>query len=139
MDQSPLFGTGAGSFKYGYSEVVADVQGWPGLVSDDPHQQFLHICAEYGLVGLIIFLAALLAIAASGSTSSFHVGKIILMCFLLGSIANSFFNGHFSSFVEGRFAWIFLFALCSGTDDRFGEVLKQKLSVFRNLTEKIAR
>ena len=125
--QSPVLGTGAGSFKYGYSQIVSEVQGWSGLVSDDPHQQFLHVLAEYGAIGLAVFLLALLAIAFSGRFVDFPPANIALYAILFGTIANSFANGHFSSFVEGRFAWVFMFALCSGTPDRFGEFWRRKI------------
>ena len=131
IQQAPIFGVGAGSFKYTYAQVVASFEGWRGSISDDPHQQFLHIFAEYGVIGLVIFLCGLGAIGLSGSNSSFSLGYVALMCVLLGTAANSMANGHFSSFVEGRFAWIFMFALCSGTSDRAGGYLIKRWGVIR--------
>ena len=56
IQDKPFLGSGAGSYKYDYQATVEGVNGWRGGFTDDPHQQYLHIAAEYGLVGLMIFL-----------------------------------------------------------------------------------
>lgn len=110
IQQAPILGTGTGGFKYSYAEVNLEAKkDWLRYVSDDPHNQYLHITAEYGLVGLFLFLFILVRIFSS-LTINFPVGSysFIGLSFLVGIFFTSFFNGHFSSFVEGRFFWIFV-------------------------------
>lgn len=80
IKSSPFLGVGAGSFESEYSRVVSGVNGWRGLVSDDPHQQFLHICAEYGAVGLLVFLLGLFSVGSSGGVTGFSLGSVGLLC-----------------------------------------------------------
>ena len=64
IGDKPLLGSGAGSFEDDYGKVAqAKATGWRAKRSSDPHQQYLHIAAEFGLVGLgffLLFLASLL-------------------------------------------------------------------------------
>jgi O-antigen ligase len=106
----PLFGTGAGGFSQGYADQVSVAAGWRGLVSDDPHQQYLHIAAEYGVVGLSLFIISL-SLWLKYSFLRTDINQRIAMAVLIATIANSFANGHFATFVEGRLVWIFLAAL----------------------------
>jgi O-antigen ligase len=102
---SPVSGAGAGGYPIAYAYVVDGQSGWRGLLTNDPHQQYLHIAAEYGLVALSIFL---LAIGLIGWTrqSSRYVGVGLVV--LAGTLANGFANGHFATFVEGRLIWMML-------------------------------
>jgi len=114
IKDKPLLGSGSGSFRHDYSHRVKDIAGWRGRVSDDPHQQYLHIAAEYGLVGLFLFLIAI----SSWFFSHYDFRcpyQMAAIAFLIGTMANAFANGHFSAFVEGRFVWIFLATGLSGT------------------------
>lgn len=104
----PLLGTGSGSFKYGYQEQVKNFEGWRGKLSDNPHQQYLHIAAEQGLVGLMLFFGALLAWLVPLQWNSMSNFQYCALAIFLGCFLNSFFNGHFSSFVEGRLLWVSL-------------------------------
>lgn len=113
----PLFGTGSGSFKYGYAEQVRDIEGWRGGPSDNPHQQYLQIAAEQGLIGLTLFIWALVVWLIPLKWSSISSYQYCGLAVLLGCFLNSFFNGHFSSFVEGRLVWISLAVLLVNTYD----------------------
>lgn len=103
----PFFGSGAGAFALDYSAHVAGVDGWQGGLSDDPHQQYLHIAAEHGLLGLLIFLFSIGIWFRSAINASNPYAKFALVI-LIVTILNSFANGHFSAFIEGRLCWIFL-------------------------------
>ena len=104
IGDKPLLGSGAGSFEDDYGKVAqAKATGWRAKRSSDPHQQYLHIAAEFGLVGLGIFLLFLASLLL-GFKLTFI--SIFGMSILLGISATSFFNGHFSSLVEGRIFWI---------------------------------
>lgn len=108
------FGTGSGSFKNGYTEAVAGDSGWRSIVSDDPHQQYLHVAAEQGIPGLMIFiicLGAWLFTLKSASDVYHYLGIAILIATAVNGLA----NGHFGTFVEGRLVWIYTAGLLSGT------------------------
>ena len=115
ISDKPVLGSGAGSFPNDYSKLVVNDNSWRGAVVDDPHQQYLHIAAEYGLVGLMIFLASLILILMTKRPTA-SVNILLAKAFLLGTMANGFANGHFSAFVEGRFVWIFVGAFLAGTE-----------------------
>ena len=118
IQNKPLLGSGAGGYKYDYGALVADQDGWRSKVIDDPHQQYLHIAAEHGLIGLLFFILAFSSWLFSKipGTQIFYVAGIAV---LLGTVANGFANGHFSAFVEGRFFWISVAAFLAGTQSYF--------------------
>tara|TARA_Y100000991_G_scaffold201475_1_gene174553 strand:- start:3899 stop:5155 length:1257 start_codon:yes stop_codon:yes gene_type:complete len=118
IENKPLLGSGAGGYKYDYEALVAGQVGWRSKVIDDPHQQYLHIAAEHGLLGLFLFILAFSSWLFSKipSTQIFYVAGIAV---LLGTAANGFANGHFSAFVEGRFFWISVAAFLAGTQSYF--------------------
>lgn len=100
----PIFGSGAGSFETDYSKVAESRSvGWRAGRSNDPHNQFLHIAAEYGLVGLMLLAAFIGSLIHSLRIDPFSIFGLSV---LLGFCATSFFNGHLSSLVEGRMFWI---------------------------------
>ena len=110
----PLLGSGAGAFKNDYKSLVDGQNGWRSKPIDDPHQQYLHIAAEHGLIGLALFLFAVLGWLFSKIPHNplFYVAGVAI---LLGTVANGFANGHFSAFVEGRFFWIVIAAFLANT------------------------
>ena len=48
--------TGSGSFADAYAETVKDQTDWRAQKTDDPLQQYLHIWAKHGIIGVFIFL-----------------------------------------------------------------------------------
>lgn len=113
IKDKPIFGSGAGSFKHDYAGLdnVRSGNGWSAAVTDDPHQQYLHIAAEYGILGLALFILAVGAwiysvLSLSPDELRLNVFAIAAAVILIGTFANGFSNGHFSAFVEGRFVWI---------------------------------
>src|SRR5205814_9338384 len=59
----PLLGVGTAGFETEYRSRVAGRTGMAGRVTADPHNQFMKIAAEQGLVGFAVFLAFLGAAA----------------------------------------------------------------------------
>jgi O-antigen ligase len=114
---NPLLGTGTGDYRHVYADLVRDVPGWRGRLVEDPHQQYLHIWSEHGLIalGLLLLFLAMSAKSAlemrHGSYSNFGY---IALAILLATALNGLVNGHFSSFVEGRLFWIIFAAMLSG-------------------------
>lgn len=101
--KKPFLGSGSGGFSQDYSEIVTGSEGWRAIVTDDPHQQYLLIAGEQGLVGLGIFLAVLVTFLISQGDDRYRHGAIGI---IMMTAINGMFNGHFGSFVEGRLFWI---------------------------------
>jgi len=115
IEENWVLGTGAGAFKYFYADQVVGLESWRSIVADDPHQQYMHIWAEYGLVGLIFFLTAIGAwIRYLVISVDLDVFVILGLSVLIATMVNSLFNGHFSAFVEGRLVWISIAAFLNG-------------------------
>jgi len=111
--QRPLLGTGADGLKHFYVQQVANEEGWRRQATDDLHQQYLNIAAEFGLIGLAIFafLIASLLIRPYQRQHFLFLGAALALSYL----ANGFANGHFNGFTEGRLIWIFWGAMLAGT------------------------
>ena len=104
-----ILGTGAGGFQEEYAKTVEGVRGWRATITDDPHNQFLHIWAEYGIFGLAFFILFLVAVGCRARLSE-TFGLIALVTLLISCTAGTF-NGVFGSSIEGRILF-FTFAIC---------------------------
>jgi len=127
---SAILGSGSGSFSNRFAEKAANYGDWIAKKSDDPHNQYLLLWAEHGLIGLGLFLMAIGSVLFKGvlmrshlddSISEREVATLILVVayFLVSSLA----NGHFGSFVEGRICWIviaFILAILPGNEYQLG-------------------
>ncbi|MDP2817468.1 MAG: O-antigen ligase family protein [Polaromonas sp.] len=99
---NPLFGLGTGGFKQEFSAIAAEkYSGWRANPAGDPHNQYLFILAENGLVGLAAFLSVLAMILKYALKSGTIYGKMAAGC-LLAWGATSLFSGHFRTFPEGH-------------------------------------
>jgi len=103
IEKHPLFGVGTGGFRAAYVQQVADVKGWQATSTTDPHNQFLKIFAEQGIVGLAIFLVFIASAFWQRAAEPFRILGLGVLC---GWCATSLFNSHFSTFSEGRFIFI---------------------------------
>ena len=125
---NPFLGSGSGGFSQGYARMVADDEGWRATVTDDPHQQYLLIAAEQGLVGLSLFLGILVAMLVSRGDDS---NRVCALGILMMTAVNGMFNGHFGTFVEGRLFWTMMgVLLCSTTPLKSFADLKSASSEF---------
>lgn len=101
IEARPWFGYGTGSFEAAYRQQVAGQTGWQAIdLSADPHDQYLKIAAEHGLVGLAVFFAFLLTAFFQRPGSSY---RLIGLGVLLSWCGTSLFSSHFSTFSEGNF------------------------------------
>lgn len=106
--ERPLLGTGTGGFGRAYSaHVKAKYGDWRQLPTADPHNQYLHVLAEQGVIGLLMFLAYIAAGLLDRSAGS---TRVLAVGMLLAWSATSMLSGHFKTFAEG-----YLLALVLGT------------------------
>jgi O-antigen ligase len=104
----PLFGVGTGGFEDGYRPYGQSVAGWQGSETADPHNQFLKILGEQGLIGLAAFLFFIFrALTCQAPTPYRQLATAALISWCATSLANS----HFSTFVEGRLIFFWLGAM----------------------------
>ncbi len=100
------WGGGTGGFRNLYASVIPkDATGWQAETVGDPHNQFLKIAADQGLVGITAFLAILvLSWKAMGSDAMGMAGRGVLVAWIVSSL----FNSHFSTFSEGHMIFLLL-------------------------------
>ena len=97
-----IIGAGTASFEGAYIQHLKDKGEDESLVTRDPHNNYLKIWIEQGLVGLITLLWLLISLARNTFSSiTSLMGGVVL----LGWSISSLFNGHFGTFTEGRFFW----------------------------------
>lgn len=99
----PFFGVGIGGFDTAYAERV---QGTPMAPSTNPHNQYLLITVQLGLVGLAVLLGLYATYwrQAGRLTAPFlQIARGVLLAMLVGNLFNSFML----DFTERMFfAWI---------------------------------
>jgi O-antigen ligase len=103
-----FLGAGTGGFEKAYAIQVKGKSGTAGVVTGDPHNQYLKILVEHGVFGLAVFLSILILLLWQPTTKPF---KAIGVASLLAIATTSLFNSHFSTFNEGQFIWIFVGSL----------------------------
>lgn len=106
--KKPLFGYGTGAFETAYQNEVSNQSGIAATITSDPHNQFLKVAAEHGLVGFIAFMAFLACSLKQKPSAPYRMlGLGVLAAWMATSLANS----HFSTFSEGTFIYIWLGAM----------------------------
>jgi O-antigen ligase len=111
IEAHPILGVGTGSFHEGYRPLVRGVAGWRSFETDDPHNQYLKIWGEQGLLGIGAFLFLIfggLTTPAPAPYRQLAVAALLTWC--VSSLANS----HFSTFAEGRLIFFWLGAMLGG-------------------------
>ena len=107
IKQKPLLGYGTSSFEAVYSAYVATkYQDWRGESSSDPHNQYLFVWLENGLVGLLLFLVYIFTAIRQGVAQRSY-GAIAASVFVVFA-TTSLFNSHFKTFSEGHLLAFFV-------------------------------
>jgi O-antigen ligase len=107
IQNKPLLGYGTSSFKSVYSAHVAPkYKDWRGEPATDPHNQYLFVWMENGLVGLVLFLAYIFTAVRQGAAQQ-PFGAIAASV-LVAIAASSLFNSNFKTFPEGNLLAFFV-------------------------------
>lgn len=111
--ENPVLGVGTASFRAAFESKLDDESGWRRDEStDDPHNQYLLIASEFGLVGLGMFMLLLASLLFPSRIGLFEILGLVLV---LSYAVNGLANGHFGGFTEGRLIWIFAGAMLAGS------------------------
>lgn len=107
IQKKPLLGYGTSSFKSVYSAHVAPkYKDWRGEPATDPHNQYLFVWMENGLVGLLLFLAYIFTAVRQGAVQQPY--GAIAGSVLVAIAASSLFNSNFKTFPEGNLLAFFV-------------------------------
>ena len=110
----PWLGYGVGGFTPAYeaqvrSEVAGQpLTGWCARPAHDPHNQFLRVTVEAGLLGLIALLGLIVGAARQPAAQPYRACALAL---LAAWCTTSLFNSHFQTFNEGHLIALLLGAL----------------------------
>ena len=106
LPQYFVFGVGTGGFQAAYTKQVLDKTGLDALITQDPHNQYLKILIEQGIIGLLLYLSMIVRvlIQSNKDASKFILFSTVLYIWLITSL----FNAHFSTFMEGTFIWAWM-------------------------------
>jgi O-antigen ligase len=108
----PIFGVGTGGFAAGYHPYALAGKGWQSFETDDPHNQYLKIQGEQGILGLAAYLFFIFRIVTCPAGTPYRqlaVAAVGAWC--VTSLANS----HFSTFTEARLIFFWVGAMLGGT------------------------
>lgn len=107
IKQHPVIGYGTSSFKPTYSSYVANkYSDWRGESASDPHNQYLFVWLENGLIGLLLFCAYIYVALRQGL--DYQPYGAIAASVLVAVCASSLFNSHFKTFPEGHLLAFFV-------------------------------
>lgn len=105
IQERPLLGYGTGAFGAAYDRKIEGRTGVAATPAGDPHNQYMKITAENGVIALLVFLGFIVAAARQRCAAPY---RMIGLCVLASWCATSFFNSHFSTFNEGNFIYAWL-------------------------------
>jgi O-antigen ligase len=107
IKEHPVFGYGTSSFKSTYSSYVANkYSDWRGESATDPHNQYLFVWLENGLIGLLLFCAYIVVAIRQGL--AYQPYGAIAASVLIAVCTSSLFNSHFKTFPEGHLLAFFV-------------------------------
>ena len=126
-----LLGVGTGGFRSAYAEHVAgkyETSDWRAEPTGDPHNQYLSILVQQGVVGLALFLAWIVVIARS--SDGIEKYRPLALAILCGWCVTSLFSSHFRTFAEGHLLMTFIGVLLAGdfTQRRTERVPSEEMS-----------
>lgn len=131
----PLFGYGPMSFSYVYRSIQAH---WLAI-ADHPHNWFLKLSAERGLLACFSFVFFLFILLVKSFQSLPKLDKekqfilVVLLISTLGALAHNLVDFNFNFATNYLLFWLFLAAIshltCSNKKSMFHNILSKKLCV----------
>jgi O-antigen ligase len=112
--ERPWFGYGVGGFTPAYEGEVGrqlrsqPLAGWCARPAHDPHNQYLRVTVEAGLLGLLALAGLIIGAARQPAPQPYRGCGLAL---LAAWCATSLFNSHFQTFNEGHLIALLLGAL----------------------------
>jgi O-antigen ligase len=107
--ERPLLGYGLGGFEPAYAQrAKANGGGWQSTPTSDPHNQYLFIQAEAGVLGMLAFAWFLISAARQPAKGPWRACALAL---LAAWCVTSLFSSHFRTFNEGHMIALLLGAL----------------------------
>ena len=119
--ERPWFGYGVGGFTPAYEDQVAahlrgqENTGWCARPAHDPHNQFLRVTVEAGVLGLAAFIGLIAGAARQRASPPYRACAIAL---LAAWCTTSLFNSHFQTFNEGHMIALLLGVLLAPEPDQ---------------------
>jgi O-antigen ligase len=110
--QSPLYGNGAGSFKFEYQKLVHR-EGDVAPATNNPHNQYLLTASEIGLIGLAAFVYLLLTNIQKADELRYTQHCFTLQGLVLVMAFGSLFNSLLMDAGEGRFYTVMVAVIAS--------------------------
>lgn len=103
LKQAPLLGHGTGSIRPLYQSLEATRPSPYGAAVADPHNQFLHIALQVGLIGGAILLAMWLAHVRllTGRDFASDFASVMGLGIFAMTVVGSLFNSHISQVTQG--------------------------------------
>ena len=104
-----LLGVGTGGFRNAYAEHVTEkyeASDWRAEPTGDPHNQYLAVLTEHGVIGLAVFLLWIVVIVRDRGGIPRY--RSLALAILFGWCVTSLFSSHFRTFAEGHLLTTFL-------------------------------
>jgi O-antigen ligase len=106
ISETPWFGHGTGSYPVEYQRVIEKTEA----LAANPHNEYLMITVQLGILGLLLFLAFLYS-QYHYSIKLKNQDKWMAQGVLLSLMVNSLFNSSFIDFTEGYWFTVMI-SLC---------------------------
>ena len=97
--ERPVRGYGLGAFAAEYSQRARSQTGWRSIASTDPHNQYLFLWVEAGLLGIAAFAWWLIAATRQPAAPPY---RTLALGLLAAWCTTSLFSSHFQTFNEGH-------------------------------------
>ncbi|NHV29323.1 O-antigen ligase [Burkholderia sp. D-99] len=126
--QRPVIGYGAGGLEFEFEKLTAGKTAAEGQLTSNPHNEYLLMAVQLGMLGLLLFINLIVQIARGSRAldpRSRHLLLAWLAIFAIGSLANSLLL----DFAEGHLI-VLLAGILLGCGER-GEALPRETSAIR--------